>query len=192
MTEWAVLVTVFAQSQNPHNSCCALQARPRNLSFILPCRNISKAKTHAACFGRWWQLCIMLQPQHRELSDMYFVPVFPNLRSPCVSIKGRIFIQHVSIAHGSPGRSACTIRTELSRALWQFTISVEDFQHSSYVCKLGCSLGLVHKGTQVCIMLWTSYQSSGWFASTNDRVSCTCDRFCTVTESPKQLLCLAG
>ena len=65
----------------------------------------------------------------------------------------------------------CMHNKTLSRALWQFTISVEDFQHSSYVCKLGCSLGLVHKGTQVCIMLWTSYQSSGWFASTNDRVS---------------------
>ena len=83
----------------------------------------------------------------------------------------------------------CMHNKTLSRALWQFTISAEDFQHSSYVCKLGCSLGLVHKGRQACIMLWTTYQSSGWFASTNDRVSYTSDRFSTVTESPKQLLC---
>ena len=55
-----------------------------------------------------------------------------------------------------------------------------------------CVSHLVHKGRQLCSLLSTSYQSSGWFARPNIRLNCTCDSFSRFTKSPGQLMCPAG
>ena len=66
------------------------------------------------------------------------------------------------------------------------------FQDTSYVGRPSCFSGLVHKGRQLCSLLSTSCQSSGWFACPNIRLNCTCDSFSRFTETPGQLMCPAG
>ena len=176
MTEWAIRLTVLAQSQNPQNSCCV----PCRLGYVISL-SFFLAETlqrQNSCSMLWTLMAAMhnvAATTQRTERHVLCASLSQFEESMCIDQRQDI---HTACFHCTwqPWK-VCMHNKTLSRALWQFTISVEDFQHSSYVCKLGCSLGLAHKGTQVCIMLWTSYQSSGWFASTNDRVSCTCDRF---------------
>ena len=85
VSDWIVLATVSADSQNPQDSWRALQARLRIRPFILSCRDTLKAETQAVCFKRWWQLCMICKELRIVLCDSHF----PIWRSPCTTIKGR-------------------------------------------------------------------------------------------------------
>ena len=85
ISDWTVLATVLADSQNPQDSWCALQARLRIRIFILSCRDTLKAETQAVCFKRWWQLCMICKELRIVLCDSHL----PIWRSPCTTIKGR-------------------------------------------------------------------------------------------------------
>ena len=61
MTGELNFATVFAESQNPQHSCCALQARLRNLTFMLSCTDISKAESHASML---WTLMAAVHNLH--------------------------------------------------------------------------------------------------------------------------------
>ena len=117
---------------------------------------------------------------------------FPNLKESMYNDQRKTFIQHVSDAKGSSIWSACTIGTERVVLCDSLLYLQRIFQDTSYVCKPGCFSGLVHKGRQLCSLLSTSCQSSGWFACPNIRLKCTCDRFSRFTETPGQLMCPAG
>ena len=117
---------------------------------------------------------------------------FTNLKESMYNDQRKTFIQHVSDAKGSSGWSACTIGTERVVLCDSLLYLQRIFQDTSYVCKPGCFSGLVHKGRQLCSLLSTSYQSSGWFARPNIRLNCTCDSFSRFTKSPGQLMCPAG
>ena len=172
--------TVSADSQNPLDSCSALQGRLRIRSFIVFAETFQRQKLlqHAlgvdggyAWFARNWATCTWWQ-------------CFANLKESMYNDQRKTFIQHVSDAKGSPGGSACTIGTE--RVVLCDSILCQQMIVSSYVC---CRFGTQW---QLCRMLWTSDRSSGWFASTYVRVNCTCDNFSRFTESQGRLMCRAG
>ena len=117
---------------------------------------------------------------------------FTNLKESMYNDQRKTFIQHVSDAKGSSGWSACTIGTERVVLCDSLLYLQRIFQDTSYVCRPGCFSGLVHKGRQLCSLLSTSCQSSGWFACPNIRLKCTCDRFSRFTKTPGQLMCPAG
>ena len=122
ISDWTVLATVLADSQNPQDSWCALQARLRIRIFILSCRDTLKAETQAVCFKRWWQLCMICKELTIVLCDSHL----PIWRSPCTTIKGR-HSYSMFRCKGQLWMVCMHNRYWESRALWQFIVSAEDF-----------------------------------------------------------------
>ena len=91
-------------------------------SLSLFCRDTSKAETHAACFGRWWQLCMIC----KELSELYFVTVFSQFEGVHVQRSQEDIHTACFRCKGQPWRVCMHNRNWESRALWQYIVSAED------------------------------------------------------------------
>ena len=138
ISDWTVLATVLADSQNPQDSWCALQARLRIRIFILSCRDTFKGRNSSS------MLSTLMAAMHdlQRIENCTLWQSFTNLKESMYNDQRKTFIQHVSDAKGSSGWSACTIGTERVVLCDSLLYLQRIFQDTSYVCKPGCFSGL--------------------------------------------------